>query len=105
MKVGNFYCFRPLHIAIVHENARLIQKLVGLISLSKLTVNTPNNLSQVRFIFFYRIIFFIKYYRFPNVNPGLNKQQPKSIAICTCHESHDRKQDVVSGMLKRTAAQ
>ncbi|CAB3997549.1 B-cell lymphoma 3 [Paramuricea clavata] len=36
----------PLHIAIVHENARLIQKLVGLISLSKLTVNTPNNLSQ-----------------------------------------------------------
>jgi hypothetical protein len=99
MKVGNFYCFRPLHIAIVHENTRLIQKLVGLISLSKLTVNTPNNLSQVRFLF-YRIIFFIKCYRFPNVN--LLKQQPKSIAICTCH---DRKQDVVSAMLKRTAVQ
>ena len=39
---------RPLHIAIVHENQRLIQKLVGLISFSRLTVNTPNNLSQVK---------------------------------------------------------
>ncbi|XP_028404349.1 NF-kappa-B inhibitor epsilon-like isoform X2 [Dendronephthya gigantea] len=36
----------PLHIAIVHENQRLIEKLIGLISLSKMTVNTPNNLSQ-----------------------------------------------------------
>ena len=43
------FFFSPLHIAIVHENQRLIQKLVGLISFSRLTVNTPNNLSQVKY--------------------------------------------------------
>ena len=58
MSIFSLY-FRPLHIAAAQENLVMVQKLLYLMSFTRVPIDTTNNLKQVNKLYFSQVIFVI----------------------------------------------